>query len=572
MTEQADEPTEHEQEPAAPEDGSRPARRAAWWRLGAGVVAVGALTWGSLQAGAWGPGGSGDGAGSSADAGTGAGPAVGGTVEGDPVLVEEAALGCAGVDGLQGEVVAALPPAELGTPAPADDGARLVGVPAEEQDTDPTSLGSGSPSAGLALDGASAALLTGTGAAAPGLVAGRVTGGTEPGARGAALTACTTAAESHWLLAGDADPGRTEQLVLINPGSDPVQVDLDVRGSGGAEQTVGGSDLVVPPGEQLVRPVDALVAGVESPAVGVRAEGGPVIAQLTDTERDGTTDLGLDVTTPSAEPARDLVVPALPTQVEDQELVLRVLAPDQAAVVEIGALTEDGSATPGTSAVRVAAGASVDVPLDQLPEGVVGLRLRSDEPVTAALQIRLAPSGDEPVEQDEATSTADDEATSTADDEATSTADDDATTTAAPSGTDRPLVRPAGDLAWLPATPMRLEPVGIGVPAGLAAVPDGELELSVAVLDAASVEVLMLTDTGETTVESLDLANDSTALLPVPPQARALWVRPADAGTTGVAAALHLTGRDTLGPYRAASTLGPVPWSREVTGITRIVP
>lgn len=538
-------------------------RRGSWVRLGSGLLALGLLTWGSVQAGAWGPGSDGGQSVASTAADT---EAAGGGEQ--PVLVEEARLACAGVSGSPGASAAALAPPELFAEQPTGQRSATLSPVAGSAGSDVLELRADQEVAETPPAEDATSLLTATGPGAPGLVGGHLSVGTGSGSRGAALVGCAAAAAEHWLLGGDAAAGRTEQVVLTNPGTDPVRVDLEVHGAEGPVEATGASGLVVPAGGRLVRPLDALAPGTAAPAVHVAAEGGPVTAHLVDTSREGTTDLGVDVTGPSAEAARDLVIPPLPDAGADgTETVLRLLAPEADAVVELGALTEDGAATPGTSAVRVAAGTTTDVPLDGLPEGAVGLRVRSDHPVTASLQVRLAPSGDEPVDQEvaEQETTDGEAATATA-------APDGATATGSPQDQEQPLVRPAGELAWVPAAGPATQPVGIGLP-DRAAVPGAETSLSVAVLDATVVEVLLRAADGSTRVETLELGNDSTALLPLAPDVRGVWVRPAEEGGTGVvAAAVHLTGSDDLGPYRAAAVLAAVPWSREVTGVSRVVP
>ena len=531
--------------------------RAVWLRPALAAGAVAALAWTSTVPGGWGAGQDG-GAGQDEVGGrTSAPPAAAdpSTEEGEQALVEQAALACAGREGLAGRALAVTAPEELLATDGAGEGSLRVLGPREPA-ADPVPLAE--DAAGVRLEAGDSALALATGSDAAGLVAGQVLvgTGTDASPRGAALSGCVAPAEDQWLLAGGAEPGRTESLVLTNPGADPVRVDVELRGEGGPVQVTGGAGLVVPAGGRLVRPVDALAEGVDAPALRVRTEGGPVAAQLVETFRDGTTELGTTVTAPAAAPARDLVVPPVPSGGDRTDLVLRVLAPEGPAVVELRSLTPTGPATPDPAAVRVAAGSTVDVPLEGLEEDATGLRLRADAPVTASLQVRVVPSGDEPLEDPE-------EVDGAGTDEA-------AATTQAP-GTGSEVVRPAGDLTWLPATTLAVQPVGIAVP-DLADVAGARLELSLAALDASTAEVLLRDREGGTTSRSVDLDNDTSALLEVPDGTTAVWVRPAEAGTPGLAAALHLTGEDDLGPYRAATTLRPVPWTREVTRITSVVP
>ncbi|WP_298891041.1 DUF5719 family protein [uncultured Serinicoccus sp.] len=548
------------------DDGSR---AAVWLRPALAAAAVAALAWTSTVPGGWGAG-QGPGATpttgptSSADA-TADASADASADAGEQALVEQAALACAGREGLPGRARAVTAPEQL-LPGDGPGAGSLQVLGPQGVAADPVPLGEAAD--GVPLAAGDSALVLATGGDAAGLVAGQVLVGagaeqTATSPRGAALSGCVAPSEDQWVLAGGAEPGRTESLVLTNPGADPVLVDVELRGEAGPVRVTGGAGLVVPAGGRLVRPVDALADGVQAPALRVRAEGGQVAAQLVETYRDGTTELGTTVTSPAAAPARDLVVPPVPSGGDGTDLVLRVLAPEGPAVVELGSVTETGPATPDPAAVRVPAGSTVDVPLAGLDEGVAGLRLRADAPVTASLQVRVAPSGDDPLEESQ-------EATGTGADETAATTEAPAATTEAPADGSE-VVRPAGDLTWLPATALAVRPLGIAVP-DLTDVPGAEVELSLAALDATTAEVLLRTREGGTTSRTVDLDNDTSALVEIPAGTSAVWVRPGGATMPGLAAALHLTGQDDLGPYRAATTLRAVPWTREVTAITSVVP
>ncbi|MFK5582330.1 DUF5719 family protein [Serinicoccus sp. LYQ131] len=538
--------------------------------LRAGVLTLGlaALVGWGITDGAWGDRPTGAVPFADPSAPTSSSPAGGEPVE--DAFVRSAALGCPGVDGIGGAVRAATGPPELLAAAhaggTAEVGLHIVGTSPEGT--------AGAPDATLAAGGASqllqlgadvGAVLEGGDVAAPGLVGGQLAVSTGTGDRGALLAPCTQGSESLWLLAGDDGAGRSEQVVLTNPGTDPVQVELEVRDEDGPVEGAGDSGIVVPGGAQVVRVLDALAPGVAAPAVGVRSTGGPVVAHLLEREQDGTTDLGRSVSAAVADPARDLVVPALPT--EDAELTLRVLAPEAEALVELRVLGEAGAAAPAEAAVRVPAGGTVDLPLEDLPEGVAGLRLRSDAPVTAAVLLRKVPDGDDPVAVDDAAST------SAAPDDAASTSaapDDAASTSAAPGEEQDTVVRPAGDLTWTGATVLTRTPVGMAVPPVPSALPDADLALAVSAVDATSAEVLWLDAEGAVVSEEITLANDTSVRLEVPDGTAAVWVR--STGAVGIAAALHVSGQDALGPYAASATLPAVPWTREVTGVLRQVP
>ena len=594
-------------------------RRARWWRgAGAALVLAGlvgaaaAVDGGSLGRSvppAAGPG----------DAAVTAGPS-------DVTLVDSAALACPGAaaDEVPVRVVAARAPTTLLTddvgPVPgqdaADDAATTTAPssplegPSEGGDDDASSTRSPGGTARLVLSGdsdgsrrlpadealgvdlaeARAAFVLGEGGAAPGLVGAQLGVGTEAGARGASLTPCVQPAEESWLVGGDGRAGGTERLVLSNPGPDPVTVQVRVWGSEGEATTTGAGGLVVPAGGRVERLLDALAPGVPSPVVSVTATGGPVSAHLHLLVRDGTTDLGSGTVAPGGTPgpATDLVVPAPPPAPEGSEhrAVLRVLPPgDEEAVVDLVALTEDGAVRLPDLVTRVAAGRTAEIDLADLPPGTTGLRVRSDVPVVAAAGVEVLPAEGEPEEasRDDAETTAapEDEADATAApaDEDGATSDpggDDADSTAVPPRSrEEPLVRPAGELAWVAAGVPSSNPVGIALP-DPGVIPAGTSRLVVSAVDATTATVRWLDAEGGTTTEVLDLANDTGRGLPVPADARAVWITTTDplgeGPGAGVVAAVHVTGADGRGPFVASATLPEVPWTRTVTTVRPAVP
>lgn len=413
------------------------------------------------------------------------------------------------------------------------------------------------------------------GPAAPGVTGAQLVVGRPAGSRGLSLAPCSATGEVLHLLGGAAGAGRVEQVVLTNPGVDPVTVDLEVLGPEGAVDVSGGTGLVVPPGGRTTHLLDALAPGVASPAVVVSAHGGAVGAHLAVAEGEGTVDLGADVIPAAARPARDLVVPALPGPGDGEEgsrtAVLRLLAADREAVVELRGLTPDGAVAPQTPVVRVPAGSTVDVEVPELARGEVALRLRSDAPVTAAAQLRVAPASDEPVAVDDAATT------SAPDDAATTSALDDVAATSAPGETAaatftpsrQRVVRPAGEITWVVATVLSPTPAGLALPAA-DGVPGARRQLAVSTVDATLAQVLWLDANQRVRAQEVRLGNDSTAVLDVPEGAAAVWVRPVSG--PGVVASVHVVGHDDLGSYLAATTAPAVPWTQPEARVEPVVP
>lgn len=548
--------------------------------------------------------------------------------------------GAAGSDARPGapqraEVLAALAPDDLGPSGRAQDGgaARLLrtGETGRTQD-----VGVDGPAAALTVDEGTGALVLADGVAAPGVVGGQLTVSTEPGGRGVSLAACTSPGETQWLVGGGDGPGRTEQLVLTNPGDDAVTVEVDVWGAQGPVPTTSTSAVVVPPRGRTVQLLDALAGPVEAPVVRVRATGGPVVAHLGEHRRDGTTELGAELVGAAAAPASDLVVPVVhadDAQADDVQtddvpddddpdddgprtgdaptadgtaatgdegpeggaaaterptsrvvtgVTLRLAAPgDRGAVVDLTALTTDGAVRLASQVTRVPAGRTVDVVLEDLPDGALALRIRSDTPVTGGARLELAPSGEDPLPADEAAATepavkgSGDVPASTSGTVDTSAATDGpdgdgAGVTAGPDDGPPPLVRPAGEVAWVAATAPTTGPLGLALPAR-DGVPDARAVLAVSVVDATEVTAHLLDTDGAVRRHELGrLPNDTTALLEVPADVRAVWVT--SAGPAGVVASVVLTGADRGGPYAAAVTLPAVPWARPTTEVTVVRP
>lgn len=650
-------------------DRARPVGAPRWWRAGAAAAVVAGLVLGGTYLDELrlptGPSGA-DPAGVTAEPGPGAGNApVSSAVLGCPGPVEAqtgsgpedaggalalaAAAPAPVVEGLPGTV----PDAGPGDAGPGADGSgTLLPVPDDGSGPGTTTIGT-TPEEVVLATGTGAGVRA-DGSVAPGLTAAQLGVLAEPGRRWATLTPCTAPIEEHWLVAGDAAAGRSEQLVLTNPSSEAVRVDVEVWGADGPVAVTGGTGLVVPAQGRTTHLLDGLAGGAATPVVRVSSTGRPVVAHLADTWREGTTDLGAELVAASAAPSTDLVLPPLPGTGEDRdgtgeeadgagrasdgseedpggaeqdpgperdtgdEVRVRLLAPgDQPTVVELTGLTPEGAVPLPEQVTSLEAGEVAEVTLTDLPPGPVALRVRSDEPVVAAAVLVRAPSGDEPVEAgpgDDATSTSGpdgatstsgpdgatstsgpDGATSTSDPDEGDAADDDragedeavttgpgtdgASTTTGPgdrgdgaAGTagpgqrpGEPLVRPAGELAWVGGAALSTDPLGLGLPSR-DQLPGAAATLTVTAVDATSATVVWLDAEGTTTTEELaSIPNDTTVELPVPTGARAAWVVPT--GGSGVVAAVLLSGSDPRGPYLSAAGLPAVPWQQPVTRV-----
>jgi hypothetical protein len=244
------------------------------------------------------------------------------------------------------------------------------------------------------VSSAKSVVLDGTGALAPAAVAlQRSLTGSGDG-RGLVTTACGPAAAEAWLLAGGAQPGRRERVVLTNPGPNAVTVDLEVLGARGPVPSPNGRGVVVAPYGRTVVLLDAIAGQENVPVLHVVASGGEVAAVLDDTWLDGVVPRGGDDAAPAADPSREQVVPAVRV---DGAASVRVAVPGaDEAVVQTRVLTAHGPRpVPRDAVVRVAGHSSRDIDLSGLPRGTYAVQVRADVPVVAAAMVerRAKPKG-----------------------------------------------------------------------------------------------------------------------------------------------------------------------------------
>lgn len=233
---------------------------------------------------------------------------------------------------------------------------------------------------------ATAYLALGSGAAAPGLVATQETVAATDEVGGLASVPCQSPQPSAWVLGGGGGPGRAERLILGNPGSNPVTVDVTAYGALGATAPPDGQQVVVPARGRTVILGDALAPDEGQPAFQVTATGGDVTAVLVETSLSGTLPTGFDAIPAAAEPSEEQVVPGVEVPVQGAgTLIVRVLNPGETeAIGTVAALTATGERPIPEAVVRVPAGSVVDVPIEGLPPGPTTLAIAADSPVVAA--------------------------------------------------------------------------------------------------------------------------------------------------------------------------------------------
>jgi len=205
--------------------------------------------------------------------------------------------------------------------------------------------------------------------------------------RGLATGACLSPGSHQWFVGAASTTQRSGVLRLANPTPGVAVVDLSVYGPKGPVDAAGAQGLAIGPGEQTSLRLDNLATGTHPLAVEVTTRQGQVAASLTDTRRDVLEPAGVDLLPAAAEPSRTTVLTGVPVQGEEHTLA--VANPGASpAVVDVEILGPRGPFTPTSlSSLQVPAEAvgETAVPTKALDGDVVGLRLTSDQPVTAGL-------------------------------------------------------------------------------------------------------------------------------------------------------------------------------------------
>ncbi|MGN8247458.1 DUF5719 family protein [Cellulomonas soli] len=210
--------------------------------------------------------------------------------------------------------------------------------------------------------------------------------------RGLTSASCQEPAMESWLVGGSTGLSSTAQLVLVNAGTTPAEVLLQVWGPAGAVDLTGERYLVAP-GAQHVVVLGGVADAQRALVARVQATGGQVTAYVQDAALDGFTPAGTDLVVPGAAPADRQVVPGVlvaDSQIGDAGApVLRLLAPgEHATTARVTLLGADGTTTlPGVEDVALAPGEVTDVPLGGLPAGAWTVVVDADEPVVAAAQV-----------------------------------------------------------------------------------------------------------------------------------------------------------------------------------------
>jgi Family of unknown function (DUF5719) len=222
---------------------------------------------------------------------------------------------------------------------------------------------------------------------APGLAAEQLMRANGADFRGLVTGPCTGSAREQWFVGGSGEVGRRGRLVLSNPTTVPVVVDVSVWDESGPVDAPATQDIAIPARSQHLLLLDALDPSGQRIAVRVSASQGRVAAALEMRESDELDPQGVTFIPAATPPRTEVVVPGVPAH---GERTLRILAPgDTDAIVAVRLLGPDGPFSPvGQDVITVAAGTVAELPIGEAAgEAAIAVALDSDVPVTASVRV-----------------------------------------------------------------------------------------------------------------------------------------------------------------------------------------
>ncbi|MFE6691588.1 DUF5719 family protein [Streptomyces sp. NPDC057743] len=242
-------------------------------------------------------------------------------------------------------------------------------------------------------DSADAPALTGSadGVLAPGWTVQQTTSIAAGSGRGLQGLSCTAPDTQFWFPGVSTASGRTDYVHLTNPDGAPAVVDLEMRGKDGPlTGSGGGEDITVPPHTTVPVLLSTLTSGpADGAALHVTARSGRVGAavQAADAKTGG------DWLAPAADPTPEAVLPGIPSDATDVQLV--AVAPGNSdADLKVQLATPTGLITPaGLDSLHVKSGMTATVDLKDVTKGEAGSLVLtpsgdgSAAPVTAALRV-----------------------------------------------------------------------------------------------------------------------------------------------------------------------------------------
>lgn len=195
-----------------------------------------------------------------------------------------------------------------------------------------------------------------------------------------AVAACTPASTELLLVAGGSTAtGETLDLVLVNPYAADAVVSIGSSSESGEDSATEIASVLVPARATVVRQLESLLSLRQSLSVRMEVQRGAIHAALLQ-------ESGGDVAISEAvAPAQDWWLPSLLVRDATSRLVVSTASP-LPADIQID-VSSAGTVTEAVYSGTVEARSQLDIPVADLGEGPLGLRVSADGPIVATLVV-----------------------------------------------------------------------------------------------------------------------------------------------------------------------------------------
>lgn len=199
---------------------------------------------------------------------------------------------------------------------------------------------------------------------------------------------CLAPVTSQWFVGATADVTSKGSLTLVNSGLGKALIAVTVYTENGAQ---ADQLFAVKANSFTSIQLASLAPGSRSLAIHVLPQTGRVNAFVTDERGRGLQALGGDTVNSQENPAKDVVIPAIPQQTGKKSSIphtLRILIPGEVgAPINVEIRSTDGTFSPsGIDGMMIPAGKVVDLPLDVIMQsGKFALHLSSERPFVASV-------------------------------------------------------------------------------------------------------------------------------------------------------------------------------------------
>jgi hypothetical protein len=207
---------------------------------------------------------------------------------------------------------------------------------------------------------------------------------------GVPSTRCESPGTDFWFVGPGQHSAARIQLFLMNIASQSADVNVEIATDAGPLQGSTDTGIAVAPHSTVIQTLAPVLHGSRVISLHVRTSVGQVVAGVEEITGAGGSGAWLPV---SAEPAKQVVLPGLPSAAGTRQLYVAVPG-TRDAHIRLTAVTTRGSYPPaGGSGLDIPGGSAVAIPLPSLSGIPAALKLSANVPVTASAMLTGGPRG-----------------------------------------------------------------------------------------------------------------------------------------------------------------------------------